>query len=269
MKLIVESGATKSDWRLITPSGEVSRIQTAGINVASMPKSTIDSVMREAYMRLDISPSSIKELHFYAAGMLGNEMAEYFPYSYVECASDTLAAARALFGHEGGVAAILGTGSNCCQYDGSKIVKIVRSGGYILGDEGGSAALGKMFLSDYIKGLVPEPLASEFGQSFRVDYATVVEKVYRNATAAAYLGSFATWIAERAEQSDYIRGLIEDNFRTFFRRSVSQFPGERVGIVGGYAYALRDVLQRVATEFGVELTEIIDSPIERLVDFHR
>lgn len=269
MTLIVEAGATKSDWCLVGPKGELSTIQTGGINVSSMPKTAVEAVLREAYARLDISPSAIKKVHFYAAGMLGNEMAEYFPYSYVECASDTLAAARALFGRESGVAAILGTGSNCCLYDGDRIVKTVPSGGFILGDEGGSAVLGKRFLADFLKGLMPDTLAAEFASTFKVDYPTVVANVYRNATAVTYLGSFAPWITGHIGDSEYVRNLVEDNFRDFFRRSLSRFPGHDIGIVGGYAYALRDVIAGIASESGMRLTEILASPMGRLVDFHR
>lgn len=269
MTLIAEAGATKTDWCLIRPNGELSSIQTGGINVSSMPKEAVEAVVREAYARLAMSPSSISEVHFYAAGMLGNEMAEYFPYSYVECASDTLAAARALFGSSPGVAAILGTGSNCCLYDGEKIVETIRSGGFILGDEGGSAVLGKRFLADHVKGLVPEPLSSEFAEAFKADYPEVVANVYRNATAVAYLGSLAPWICSHIGDSAYARGLVEDNFRDFFRRSVSRLPGYPVGIVGGYAYALKDVLLRLAKEHGLQLVEILSSPAERLVAFHR
>lgn len=268
MTLIVEAGATKSEWSLISPDGELSRIRTGGINVASMPREAVQAVVREAYMRLDVSPSAIKEVHFYAAGMLDSEMAEYFPYSYVECASDSLAAARALFGHKAGVAAILGTGSNCCLYDGDKVVRTVLSGGFILGDEGGTAVLGRRFLADYLKGLAPEALASEFAASFNADYPSIVAAVYRSATPAAYLGSFAPWLVRHVPQSEYVRGLVEDNFRSFFERSVSQFPGRDVGVVGGYAYELRDMLRDIAAGCGVHLTEILSSPADRLVEFH-
>ncbi|MBQ7195157.1 MAG: hypothetical protein IJS07_05945 [Bacteroidales bacterium] len=269
MKIIVESGATKSDWCLICPDGSIRRIKTGGINISTMPKEDVERVVSEAFTRLSITPSMVKEVHFYAAGMLGNEMFEYFPYSYVECASDLLGAARALFGQESGVAAILGTGSNCGLYEGGKIVRNVKSGGFILGDEGSAACLGKLFISDFLKELVPEDIARDFAAEFKADYPTIVANVYKGATPSAYLGGFAPWIMARYEGSAYIQQLVEQNLRSFFVRSAGQFGDRPVGIVGGFAKSLEDIIRRIASEIGVEIREILASPADKLIDFHR
>ena len=269
MRVIVESGATKSDWCLICPNGEVRRIQTGGINISTMPKAAVEKVISEAFLRLSITPSMVKEVHFYAAGMLGNEMFEYFPYSFVECASDLLGAARALFSHESGVAAILGTGSNCGLYDGQKIVRNIKSGGFILGDEGSAACLGKLFISDYLKELVPTDIAQAFAREFPSDYPTIVANVYKGSSPSAYLGSFAPWIMAHYEGSAYIQQLVEANIRSFFVRSAGQFDGQKVGIVGGYADKLRDIIVAVASERGIEIQDILASPADRLIEFHR
>ena len=269
MKIIVESGATKSDWCLICPDGSTRRIKTGGINISTMPRSEVEKVISEAFARLSITPSMVKEVHFYAAGMLGNEMFEYFPYSFVECASDLLGAARALFGHESGVAAILGTGSNCGLYDGEKIVRNFKSGGFILGDEGSAACLGKLFVSDFLKELVPDDIARDFAAEFRADYPTIVANVYKGSTPSAYLGSFAPWIMDRYEGSAYIQQLVEQNFRNFFVRSAGRFGDMPVGIVGGFAKSLEGIIRRIASEIGVDIREVLYSPAEQLIDFHR
>ena len=165
---------------------------------------------------------------------------------------------------------ILGTGSNSCEYDGEKIVKNVRSGGFILGDEGGGASLGKRFMADFLKGLVPEPVASEFAATYKVDYLTVVNEVYKGVAPARYLGSFAPFISRHYDSCEYVKDLIDNNFRALFERCLSQYDikGKRVGVVGGYAYAHKEILERIASEYGVTISEITPSPIAGLVKYH-
>ena len=268
MKLIVETGATKSEWCLLTPDGDQKRIRTGGINFSSMSRQTIEQAISESFARLDVRPSNIKEVHIYAAGMLGGEMAEYFPSSYVECASDLLGAARALFGHRQGVAAILGTGSNSCLYDGDAIVSCFRSGGYIIGDEGGSTAIGRDFLADFIKGLVPKTLSEEFADEFKADYNSIVAGVYKSERPAAYIGSFTPWICRRYASEEYITELIDNQIRLFFKRALSRYGVRDAGIVGGFAQAMQQAIHKVAAEFGMQICQILDSPMDKLIQFH-
>lgn len=188
----------------------------------------------------------------------------------IEYASDTLAAARAVCGHKPGIAVILGTGSNNCLYDGSGIVKNVRSGGFILGDEGGGARLGKLFVSDFLKGLVPEPVSSEFASAFEVDYMTVVRNVYQGGSPAGYLGAFAPWITARYDSCEYVKELVDSNFRDFVERVLLQYDTKRypVGVVGGFGYANREILKKVAEPYGIGFSRFLPSPMEGLVDYH-
>lgn len=270
MIIIAEAGATKTDWRAKSTTGEVTSTQTSGINAANMPQDAIRSIVAEAMQALNPSGEPLAEVHFYGAGVLSDEMAQYFPGAEVECASDLLAAARAVCGHAPGIAAILGTGSNSCFYDGSDIVLNVHSSGFILGDEGGGACLGKLFMADFLKGLVPEPLASEFASAFEVDYLTVVKNVYRGQAPAGYLGSFAPWIMAHYADSDYVKELVDENIRSFFRRSISQYDTASypVGIIGGYGAACRDIVLRIAGESGVTISGITASPLEGLLRYH-
>ena len=174
MTILAESGATKTDWRSIASDGTVYSMRSTGMNVATADVAFVEKTLREAIPKLNPSGETVERIHFYAAGMIstpGNpvpegavrlhgEFMKAFPESEVAYASDLLAAARALFGRKPGIAVILGTGSNSCEYDGKQIVKNVRSGGFILGDEGGGASLGRQFVSDFLKGIVPEPVAT-------------------------------------------------------------------------------------------------------------
>lgn len=286
MIIIVESGATKTDWCAAAPEREAINVRTAGMNLATMAQDVIEGIVREAVaaFREKGLSAEVSEVHFYAAGLivaegekvpaqakgLDNVLRSLFPGAVMEYASDLLDAARAVCGHRPGIAAILGTGSNSCLFDGEKVVKNVRSAGFILGDEGGGARLGRLFMSDFLKGLVPEPVSSEFAKDFKVDYMTVVQNVYRGDAPSKYLGSFAPWILERYGASEYVRGLVDQNFRDFIERALKQYDINRyeVGVVGGFGYANRAILEKVAEPYGIRFSSIIATPVEGLVDYH-
>lgn len=285
MILIVESGATKSDWRAISRDGkEMKRVIAEGVNVSTMKAGAIREIILTAIKKIipvtegQFVQDGLSRIYFYCAGAVSEDvdtvireaLAEAVPGASCEIESDLIAAARAACGHSEGIAAIVGTGSNSCLYDGSKIVRRVYSGGFILGDEGSAAALGKLFIADFLKGLVPEDIAKEFAAQYDGDYATIIQNVYRSQTSpSGYLGSFAPFIMEHYENT-YIRELVEGNFRSFIRRSLKRFDTDRfpVGVVGGFGYALRDILAKVAEEEGVRISRFIKEPIDGLVKYH-
>lgn len=286
MIIIVESGATKTDWCAAALDRAPVETRTAGMNLATMPQNVIESIVREAVSSLKEKglDSDVTEVHFYAAGLIVADgervprqvegldavLRSLFPKAEMEYASDLLDAARAVCGHNPGIAAIMGTGSNSCLFDGEKVVKNVRSAGFILGDEGGGARLGRLFMSDFLKGLVPEPVAGDFARDFKVDYMTVVQNVYRGEAPSKYLGSFAPWILERYDSSEYVRTLVEQNFKDFIERALRQYDVERypVGVVGGFGYANRDILKKAAEPYGIRFSTIIPAPVEGLVEYH-
>ena len=276
MKLIIDSWATKADWCLTDGMDIVREFKTAGMNVSVLSEEEIAGIIMEGAVTIGNRP--VTEVHLYAAGLIeGSDAAmrtkdilsKAFGSAAVEGASDMLGAARAACGRSEGVCAILGTGSNSCLYDGSRIVHTARSGGFILGDEGGGACLGKLFLSDYIKGLVPEPLSSEFGSAFDVDYMTIVKKVYKEPAPSAYLGSFAPWILEH-RGVPYVDALVERNLTDFFERSLLRHGRADLpaGFVGGFAAACASQLRTLADRFGVRISRILASPMEGLLDYH-
>lgn len=281
MKIIAECGATKSDWRLVCGGTEIKQVLVSGINGATMSWDAIMAVVDEAMVQLcsdaDSEAGPVQSIHLYVAGVVTedadsnfrNLFATYFPSAEVEIQTDLVAAARAACGYAPGIAAILGTGSNSCQWDGEKIVKRVAAGGFILGDEGGAVSLGKLFISDFIKGLVPSQIAEDFASRYPSDYATIVANVYRSQTPSAYLGGFAPFIMEHYDHP-YIKEMVDGNFRSFIRRSLKQYDTEGcpVGVVGGFAYALKDIFMRIASEEGIAVSRIIKAPIEGLIEYH-
>ncbi len=283
MKLLCESGATKGDWRVIgagaAPSaqGRALRVLTGGTNVSAMSKEAVLSVIREAAGKLPEGP--YEAVHFYTAGVITDDIREWleealkeaFKTPQAEVQTDLVAAARAACGHEGGIAVILGTGSNSCQYDGERIVKHVKSGGFILGDDGSASVIGKLFISDYIKGLVPAEIASEFDSQFPgLDYPTVVTNVYHPVgSPSGWLGSFCPFILSHYSHP-YIKALVDGSLQAFIDRSLKQYDTDRypVGIIGGFGNALKEILTPLLEKSGIRIRAYIPSPIEELLRYH-
>ena len=217
--------------------------------------------------------ADVDRVHCYAAGLLefpvqlDRVFKERFPHATFEYASDLLAAARAACGHGEGIAAILGTGSNTCLYDGEKIVRNIHGGGFIIGDEGSAAALGRMFLADLIKDLVPENLAESFAVLHESDYLSVVRNVYMSPAPSRYLGSLAPFLQENRGNA-YVDALIDRNFRDLFERALVRYGHYPVGVVGGFGCACRAELERLGAEYGLTFTRLIPSPMEGLIAYH-
>lgn len=277
--MIIESGATKSDWRVVSAAGEeMARFAASGTNVSTMPMSAVEAVVRDVCGQIIEQGIAIDAVYMYTAGVvtagvrtaLMQTFQSIFAGATVEIEDDLTAAARAACGHRAGIVAILGTGSNSCQFDGEKIVKRIYSGGFILGDEGSAATLGKLFIADLLKGLVPKYIADDFVSRYQYDYAAIVENVYHSTTSpSAFLGGLAPFILEYYNDA-YIRTLVDDNFRAFIRRSLKQYDVDRypVGVVGGFGNALKDIFSEIATQEGITLSRFISSPIEELIKYH-
>ena len=280
MKVVIESGATKSDWRLISErDGSQKQIIAEGTNVSTMAMSSIASIIRSTCQSIKEVGEPVTGVYLYTAGVLTpkicSRLVQFFvdEFGDIECdiQTDLTAAARAACGHEPGIAAILGTGSNSCQFDGNAIVKRVYSSGFILGDEGSAATLGKLFVADFLKGFVPKHISEDFSSRYKTDYAEIVENVYRSSgSPSGYLGSFAPFIMEYYDDP-YIQNLVDENFRAFIRRSIKQYEYEKypMGVVGGFGYALKEIFMRIAEEEGVRISRFIKAPIEGLIDYHK
>lgn len=279
MKIIAECGATKSDWRLIKDGEEIRQVISSGINVSTMKMSAIYETIAGLSEQFKAESVEVTDLHIYVAGVITDEIESdlrsrftaHFPNAETEIQNDLLAAARALCGHAPGIATILGTGSNSCQYDGTEIVKRVYSSGFILGDEGSAATLGKLFVADFLKGLVPEEIAKDFSSRYQTDYSTIVGNVYRSESSpSGYLGGFAPFIMEYYGHP-YIKELVDGNFRAFIRRSLKQYDTDNlpVGVIGGFGCALKDIFERIAEEEGISISRFLKAPIEGLIEYHR
>lgn len=294
MILIIESGATKSDWRVVskTEKREIETILTKGLNVSAMQIESIADIIESASKEITNKfKEPISNIYLYLAGVATDAtkstLYEFFhkylsPSAKIEIETDLMAAARGVLGRNPGIVGILGTGSNSCFYDGRQIRDKVNPGGYILGDEGGAASLGKLFVSDYIKGFIPDNVAIDFQDNHISDYIGIIEQVYKSGAPSKYLGSLAPFILKHYD-NPYIKELVDNNFRAFFKRSLipllkrnmpqsCSIRAEKIsiGIIGGFGYACKDIIEKIAEEEeeGVEITSFHASPIEGLIKYH-
>ena len=274
--IICESGATKADWRVVENGYQTAKVYSSGINVSTMNMDAVCAIIRETAEKL---PSGkFDEIHFYTAGIITADirqkleeiLSECFDAVYVEVQTDLIASARAACGHQPGIAVIIGTGSNSCQWDGNAIVKQVKTGGFILGDDGSASVLGKLFISDYIKGLVPKEIAEEYAGLFPSEYEDIVKMVYRNpGSPSAWLGSLCPFIVSHYSHP-YIKQLVDGNIKAFIERNLRQYDIDRhpVGIIGGFGNALKDIIRPIFEQSGITIRAFIPSPVEELVKYH-
>lgn len=275
MKLIAESGSTRTEWALVDGDYIVEHVFTEGINPFFQSRREISRSVR-----LELPDSFFKkrfeQVFFYGAGcssedkksILGASLVAQFK-SPIQVESDLLAAARGLLQNEPGIACILGTGSNSCFYDGDKIVKHVQSLGYVLGDEGSGAVMGKKFLADCLKELAPKELIEAFYDKFRITSDDALEYVYNRTFPNRFLSTFSYFLFEHLND-DYVYNLVCQNFREFFVRNVMQYDylNNPIHFVGSVAYNYSDVLREVAKELGFGIEKIVETPMAGLIDFH-
>ena len=276
MQLIADSGSTKVDWRAIKDDGSIVEISTEGINPVFITPEEIVKILSQ--ILLPVIGPGVKNVYFYGAGVvspqliatLSESFKKVFPESETFAASDVLAAARALCGHNPGIACIMGTGSNSCFYDGENIAKNVRAGGFILGDEASGGVLGKKLISDFIKGLLPAHIQAEFDKRYDLDYMKVVEKVYKQPMPSRFLASFAPFINEFIADP-YMENLVNTSFDEFFKRNISQYDykNHTVNFVGSIAFYFKDKLVAAAERNGMKVGRVLKTPIEGLVEYHK
>lgn len=276
MKLIADSGSTKTAWKLIGDSGELKNILTPGINPFFRTTEEIYQELNQ--LLLPETGTSIQKIYFYGAGIvntekgdiIGNALLRIFPEAVVETNSDVLGAARALFGDQPGIAGILGTGSNVCLYDGTKITAGISPLGFILGDEGSGAVMGRKLLGDYFKEVMPAYLRAAFSEKFKITREEVLNRVYRTEKPNQFLAQFIPFLSDHAH-SAYCQEFVQQNFMEYFERNVVKLPEFRqysIGFVGSIAYYFSQILINTASYFGYEQIGILRDPIDGLEIYH-
>ena len=277
MKLIADSGSTKTDWCVVDGGEMVCRLGGQGINPYQQGEDVIaDIVMEEPASQLD-DAKRITEIEFYGAGCRGEKIAvvegvlrrTFVNAGRVEVCSDMLGAARALFGSEEGIACILGTGANSCLYDGDRITANVPPLGYILGDEGSGAAMGRRFLSDYLKNLAPKELSDAFYEKFKATPDEIMDSIYNHPFPNRSLSTFSYFLKDHLDNK-YAFNLVYEELMRFFQRNIIQYDYKSypVYFMGNLAYTYADILDLVAKDFGLNIEKTEKSPMMGLIEYH-
>lgn len=277
MLLIADSGSTKTEWCLVNEGVVSQQIFTKGINPFYQTENEIVYELEQNLIP-KINMHDVSHIYFYGAGcsfperkaQVGNALKHFFESTDIEVESDLLGAARSMFQHDKGIACILGTGSNSCYYDGSNIVDNVSPLGFILGDEGSGAVLCKKFVADCLKNQISTDLSKIFMEEYKLTPAIILDKVYKQAFPNRFLASFTPFLAANIHNKQ-IYNLVYSAFCDFFQRNVMQYnyTENAVRIIGSVAFYFSSVLQKAASDCGVSLMAIQQSPMSGLVDFHK
>ena len=247
-QLIADSGSTKTDWCVTLGGRPIQQVRTKGLNPFQLSEEEMADEMcralRPALQTAGADNAPI-DVYFYGAGC-------------------------SICGHEAGIACILGTGSNSCAFDGERITHNVSPLGFILGDEGSGAVLGRTLVGDILKRQLPQPIIDRFERQYRLTAADIIDRVYRQKLPNRFLASFAPFLAENIGEPA-IHELVTESFRRFLRRNVMQYAGWQqlpIGFNGSIATVFRQQLQEVVEAEGMHLGRIIQAPMEGLVEYH-
>ena len=275
-KLIADSGATKCEWCLLQ-DGKKKTILTQGISPYFLNTVQIIELLQKELLP-KLKGSKINEVYFYGTGLsnannvpiIKSAFKKLFPAAKVEINTDILAAARALCGKQKGIACILGTGSNSCFYNGKKIIKNSPGIGYILGDEGSGAYLGKKVVQHYLYNTFDADLMSRFDAKFTTNKVEILENVYKQPLANRYLASFTVFLAEN--RGHYmIENIIEDGLNDFFFTHLYKFRESwimPINFIGSVAFGFKDILKELCNTYELELGNVLKKPMDGLVKYH-
>jgi N-acetylglucosamine kinase-like BadF-type ATPase len=277
MIIIADSGGSKIDWRLLKKDGSIGQAHSPGFNPYYQPIDHLRSIVKESLA--PVVDEDVSKIFYYGTGVsseknvkvITDAFLEFFPKAKIEVGWDLLAAARALCGHERGIACILGTGSNSCLYDGEKIIDNVANLGWILADEGSGTYLGKQIVFDYFRKEMPNGLAKQFHDRFPWTREEVLEKVYQQEKPGAFLASFAKFIFQHLKDP-YCYKLAYNSFSDFFENNVKKYENyqtTKVHFVGSIGFYFSDVVRQVANDKGITVKNILEGPIAGLTLYHQ
>ncbi len=275
--LIADSGSTKADWFLLQNGKKKKRIYTQGISPYFLLDHQIVDILQKELLK-QLRGISIDEIHYYGTGCASPEnvklvkrcLRTVFPGTDIQVNHDLLGAARALCGREKGVACILGTGSNSCYFNGRRIVKNSPGIGFILGDEGSGADLGKKVVQHYLYDTFDADLMDRFRAKYNTTGFEILDAVYRGPLPNRYLADYAGFLAENRGHF-MIENIIEDSFSSFIFNHVYKYRESwtlPIHFVGSVAYGFRDMLKSVCGGYELQLGTVMKQPMDGLIRYH-
>jgi glucosamine kinase len=277
MKLIADSGSTKTHWVLLDGKMVKNSVTTAGMNPYFHTSESLDAILSADLVPFIVT-DHVREIFFYGAGcstekndlLISEALQQHFHKATVSVYHDILGAARALFGNREGISCILGTGCNCCYFDGNEIFSKVDSLGYLFGDEGAGSYLGKNFMAAYLKRQLPSDLRDDFDSHYHYTLEDILNALYNRPFPNRFLASFSEFLAERQEHP-FVRSLVRDSFLAFFNAQVKHYDNYQnlpVAFVGSIAFYYKSILLEAAEEEKIRVGTIMQTPMEGLVRYH-
>lgn len=274
MILIADSGATKTDWSLVSANAEISRDQSFGLNAFHKTDAELLQIVKGLKFPFD----EIQEIYFYGAGCeakpqqekIKKVLSSLFSKTDIFVESDILGAARSLCGNQAGIIGILGTGSNACFYDGYKITAQTVTLGWVLGDEGSGNYFGRRLIQDFCYDLMPTSVAEKLKKEHQLSIQSVKENIYNQGSPVHFFASFSRFLVQNLDQG-YCKRLVEDSFDLFFQRHVNTLANSAykdIHFTGSVAFHFKEILKQVAHKYGYNLRNNNPKPIEGLLRYH-
>ena len=275
MILIADSGSTKTEWIILSEQTKPESVFTSGINPFYQDSENITQILLHEYA----SEKKFDSIFFYGAGCINLEkqhvvqraISQVFSFANIFVGSDLLAAARGLCQVKPGIACILGTGSNSCYYDGTGIHDHVSPLGFILGDEGSGAVLGKKLISDILKKQLPHQLIQDFFETYQTSAAEILENVYKRPFPNRYLAGYTRFLSKNIQHPE-IEEIVLTSFREFARRNLLQYNRVNhlpIHFSGSVAFYFETQLKMIMKEQNLLLGNIVQSPKMGLIAYHQ
>jgi glucosamine kinase len=276
VKLIADCGSTKSEWCLINKQ-KTKTVFTQGISPYFFSTEQIRDILLKE-LKPKLKDVVVEEVYYYGTGCANPDnvksvkkaLLQVFAGAKTEVNHDLMASARATCGKNKGVACILGTGSNSCYYDGKKIVRNSPGLGYVLGDEGSGAYLGKRVIQYYLYETFDEELRGRFDLTYTTTSAEILENVYKKPLPNRYLAGFTKFLAEN--RGHYmIENIIEDGLNDFFFNHLCKYRETwtlPISFVGSVGFGFKDVLQHLCESYEFELGKVMKNPMAGLIEYH-
>lgn len=274
--LIADSGATKAEWCLVR-DGKKKTLFTQGISPYFLNTDEIAALLQKELVP-KLKNVTIEQVYYYGTGCANPQNAKnvkkalqrLFTKAHINVQTDLMAAARAVCGHQKGIACILGTGSNSCYYNGKTIVKNSPGLGYVLGDEGSGAYLGRKVIQYYLYNTFDEDLRARFDARFVTNTVEILDSVYKKPFPNRYLATYTMFLAEN--RGHYmIENIIEDGINDFFFQHLCKYAEVwkyPVSFVGSVAFGFKDVIEELCQSYEFELGTVLKNPMQGLVNYH-
>jgi glucosamine kinase len=277
MKLIADSGSTKTEWMLCDDKQLLQKFYTNGFNPNYYKAHEISTIIENEIPK-NFDCADVKEVFYYGSGCSGKANCEsvsdaislIFKEARVHVFSDLLAAARALLGDEIGIACILGTGSNSCHYDGKKIIKNLPSLGFMLGDEGSATDIGKRVLKAMMYQDAPDELFLDFEKNYRLNLPSVIDSIYRREKPGIFLSQFSLFAGKHSIHP-WMNQLVSEAFDGFIQQQIMRYPDfdkNPVCFTGSVAFHFQSILRNQLKIAGIQIGKILASPGDGLLEFH-